>query len=72
MAPTGLPARWRARLQSWGWWDLGPDSSRDLRDQAFENICRTSWHLAAGGCRICLGTDFGEPLIEPGVASYRR
>jgi len=66
-ASTGLPARWQARLQSWGWWDLGPDSSRDLRDQAFENICRTSWHLAAVGCRICLGTDFGEPLIEPGV-----
>lgn len=59
--------RWRSRLEGWGWWDLEPGSSRDLRDQAFENICRTARRLAVAGARICVGTDFGEPLLEPGA-----
>jgi imidazolonepropionase-like amidohydrolase len=65
-APQGQWGRWQARLQSWDWWQLQPDSSPELRDRAFENICRTASRLAAAGALVCVGTDFGEPLVEPG------
>jgi len=60
-------ARWKRSLAAWGWWKPGPGSSRELRARAFENLGRTVRSLADAGCRICVGTDFGEPFIEPGV-----
>ena len=69
-ASEGLWERWRDRIDGWGWWALGPNSSQEVRDRAFDHICRTVRHLADAGARICAGTDFGEPLVQPGLGLF--
>ena len=69
-ASEGLWERWRDRIDGWGWWALGPNSSPEVRGLAFGNICRTVRHLADAGARICAGTDFGEPVVQPGLGVF--
>lgn len=59
--------QWRRTLEGWGWWAPGPGSSQEFRSRAFENLGRAVRALAEAGCRICVGTDFSQPLIGPGV-----
>ena len=59
--------QWRRTLEAWGWWAPGPGSSREFRLRAFENLGHAVRALAESGCRICVGTDFSQPLIRPGL-----
>ena len=59
--------RWQQQLRTWGWWDISPGSSPELRLRALEQLGRATRFLAAAGCRICVGTDFDSPFIEPGA-----
>ncbi len=60
-------SRWGAQLRGWGWWDLRPGSSPELRERALRNLGLTARRLADAGCRVCVGSDFDSPFIPPGA-----